>query len=226
MLRLPQLTPFKSSLLFSTGHQHNPNVKADIITLGKALSGGVYPVSAVMSSKEIMDVIAPGSHGSTYGGNALAAAVSIAALEVLEEENLCERADTLGVKFRKQLETLKQLGVDEKGENGWVTDVRGRGLLNAIVINPHKSTKGWKAWHVCLLVRFVSITTLLYISNLLTYDFTSLDEGEGCVCGMMGLNRLQRLKLLSQVSWPSQHTRTRKRCFVLCTTFRNGLTRT
>lgn len=161
------------------GHQHNPAVKADIITLGKALSGGVFPVSAVMSSKEIMDVILPGSHGSTYGefiidlqfrivrgvsqsrcclpgGNALAAAVSTAALDVLVDERLCERALEQGDKFRGKLQELTKLGADASGKNGWVTDVRGKGLLNAIVINPNRSVKGYKAWHVCLIVSTTS----------------------------------------------------------------------
>lgn len=70
------------------------------------------------------------------------------------QENLCERAEKLGSLFRSQLEQLKTLGVDDQGNNGWVTHVRGKGLLNAIVINPTKSVKGYKAWHVCLLVSF------------------------------------------------------------------------
>jgi len=107
---------------------HHENVEPDILILGKALSGGVYPVSAVLANNEIMNVIKPGQHGSTFGGNPLAAAVAKEALKVIEDENLAENAERLGIIFREQLEILNK-------ENDLIRLVRGKGLLNAIVIN-------------------------------------------------------------------------------------------
>lgn len=101
------------------------NVKPDILILGKALSGGTMPVSAVLADDEIMLTIQPGEHGSTYGGNPLACAVAITSLEVLKDENLAEKASTLGSYFRDQLRALKHPAIKI---------VRGKGLLNAIVI--------------------------------------------------------------------------------------------
>lgn len=101
------------------------DVRPDMLILGKALSGGVLPISAVFADDEIMLTIAPGEHGSTYGGNPLACAVAIAALEVLKEENLAERAAELGVYFREKLNRLAHPAIKQ---------VRGKGLLNAIVI--------------------------------------------------------------------------------------------
>lgn len=116
-------------------------VRPDILILGKALSGGVYPVSAVLADDDIMLTIRPGEHGSTYGGNPIAAKVAIAALEVIKEEKLAERAEELGVKFRKALEKI---------DSPMVELVRGKGLLNAIVIRP----KGGKtAWDVCVALK-------------------------------------------------------------------------
>ncbi|KAK4048270.1 ornithine aminotransferase [Microbotryomycetes sp. JL221] len=129
--------------------QHNPKVKPDMVLLGKALSGGVYPVSAVLSTKDIMLQIMPGEHGSTYGGNPLACAVATAALEVIVQEDLSERADRLGRRMRKGLESLMEVGP----QGGWITEVRGKGLLNAIVIDETKSTKGRGAWDLCLLFK-------------------------------------------------------------------------
>jgi ornithine--oxo-acid transaminase len=103
------------------------NTKPDIMMVGKALGGGVYPVSAALASKDVMSVIGPGEHGSTFGGNPLACAVAIAALDVLVEENLGEKAEILGDRFREGLRALK---------NDKITEVRGVGLLNAIDINP------------------------------------------------------------------------------------------
>lgn len=105
------------------------NVRPDILILGKALSGGVMPISAVLADDEIMLTIAPGEHGSTYGGNPLACAVAIASLEVLKEEKLAERAAELGVYFRSALNTLTHPAIKQ---------VRGKGLLNAIVIDHPK----------------------------------------------------------------------------------------
>ncbi|XP_012688871.1 ornithine aminotransferase, mitochondrial [Clupea harengus] len=117
------------------------SVRPDLVVLGKALSGGVYPVSAVLCDDEVMLTIKPGEHGSTYGGNPLACRVAIAALEVLEEEKLAENADKMGQLLRTELMKLP---------NDIVTTVRGKGLLNAIVI---KETKGYDAWRVCLRLR-------------------------------------------------------------------------
>ena len=120
------------------------NVKPDILILGKALSGGVLPVSAVLARDEIMLTIKPGEHGSTYGGNPLACAVAIAALEVLKEEKLTENAEKLGHVFRKELKAM----VDG---NSLVTLVRGRGLLNAVVIKP--TADGRTAWDFCVALK-------------------------------------------------------------------------
>jgi ornithine--oxo-acid transaminase len=121
-----------------------PDVKPDILVLGKALSGGLYPVSAVMASNEIMNVIQPGNHGSTFGGNPIAAAVAIAALEVVKEENLAENADYLGKIFRAEMNKYIQ-------ESTIVSSVRGKGLLNAIVINDDEDSD--TAWNICLKLR-------------------------------------------------------------------------
>ncbi|PWN39264.1 putative CAR2-ornithine aminotransferase [Ceraceosorus guamensis] len=127
--------------------QHD-GIRPDMITLGKALSGGVYPVSAVLADKSIMHVIQPGEHGSTYGGNPLGCAVASAALDVLIDEKLSERAEMLGAKFRADLLALKQ-----SGECPMLSAVRGRGLLNAIVIDHAASKKGRTAWQLCLLLK-------------------------------------------------------------------------
>ncbi len=116
-------------------------VRPDILILGKALSGGVYPVSAVLADDDIMLTIKPGEHGSTYGGNPIAAKVAIAALEVIDEEGLADNAERLGQIFRDKLEQI---------DHPMVKLVRGRGLLNAIVIEP----KGGKtAWDVCVALK-------------------------------------------------------------------------
>jgi ornithine--oxo-acid transaminase len=121
-----------------------PEVKPDILVLGKALSGGVYPVSAVLSSNEIMNVIQPGNHGSTFGGNPLAAAVAIAALEVVRDERLAENAHRLGVIFRKEMNRYIE-------HSNIVKLVRGKGLLNAILINDTEDSD--TAWQICLKLR-------------------------------------------------------------------------
>jgi ornithine--oxo-acid transaminase len=116
-------------------------VRADILILGKALSGGVLPVSCVLANDDIMLLIKPGEHGSTFGGNPLAAAVCIEALEVVKDEKLHENAARLGVLFRERMQTLIQ-------KTNLITLVRGKGLLNAIVINdtPQSDT----AWNICI----------------------------------------------------------------------------
>jgi ornithine--oxo-acid transaminase len=117
------------------------SVRPDLLILGKALSGGVMPISAVLADDEIMLTIKPGQHGSTFGGNPLAAKVAIASLQVLKEEKLAENADKMGKYFRQEMQKI----VDELEI---VTQVRGKGLLNAIVIKPTKSGK--TAWDVCV----------------------------------------------------------------------------
>ena len=115
--------------------------KPDILILGKALSGGVFPVSAILASDEIMLTIKPGEHGSTFGGNPVACQVAIAALNVIKEENLSENAQKMGVIFRKKLN-------EYAAESNLVTKVRGKGLLNAIIINDKEDSN--KAWEICL----------------------------------------------------------------------------
>lgn len=114
------------------------DVKPDILVLGKALSGGTLPVSAVLSSHEIMLTIKPGEHGSTYGGNPLACAVAIESLKVLEEEGMADKAEASGIYFRQQIEAL---------QSPFISLVRGKGLLNAIVIE-HEDKEA--AWKLCL----------------------------------------------------------------------------
>ena len=114
------------------------DVKADILLLGKALSGGTMPVSAVLANDEVMLCIKPGEHGSTYGGNPLACAVAMTALQVVEDENLSANAERLGEILRNELKAIK---------SDMITLVRGKGLLNAIVIKP---VNGKDAWDVCL----------------------------------------------------------------------------
>lgn len=116
----------------------------DILILGKALSGGAYPVSAVLANDVIMNVIKPGQHGSTFGGNPIAAAVAIAALEVVEEENLIQNARVLGKLFRTKLNEYIQTSTI-------AALVRGRGLLNAIVINDTEDSD--TAWNICIALR-------------------------------------------------------------------------
>ncbi len=119
-------------------------VKPDILILGKALSGGVYPVSAVLADNDIMDVIKPGQHGSTFGGNPVAAKVAMASLEVVRDEKLAQNARKLGKIFRQEMETLAE-------ESDLVLSARGRGLLNAIVINDSPESK--TAWNICVALK-------------------------------------------------------------------------
>ncbi|ULC60839.1 ornithine--oxo-acid transaminase [Flaviramulus sp. BrNp1-15] len=122
----------------------SPDVKPDVLILGKAISGGVYPVSAVLANDSVMNVIKPGNHGSTFGGNPVAAAVAIAALEVVRDEKLAENASVLGELFRAELNKyIKTSKI--------VNLVRGKGLLNAIVINEDEDSN--TAWDICLALR-------------------------------------------------------------------------
>ena len=120
---------------------HHENVQPDILILGKALSGGMYPVSAVLANDNIMQVIHPGQHGSTFGGNPLACAVAVAALDVVEEEKLSERAEELGKFFRAEIQKII-------AKTDLIYQVRGKGLLNAILVNdtPESPT----AWNLCM----------------------------------------------------------------------------
>ncbi len=116
-------------------------IRPDMVILGKALSGGFYPISAVLADDEIMLTIKPGQHGSTFGGNPLAARIAIASLEVIRDEKLADNADKMGKLFRQEVEKIK---------SPMIQLVRGKGLLNAVVIKP---THGKEAWDVCLSMR-------------------------------------------------------------------------
>ncbi|RIA09547.1 ornithine--oxo-acid transaminase [Flavobacteriaceae bacterium MAR_2010_72] len=131
----------RTGKLLAVDHE---NVKPDVLILGKALSGGVYPVSAVLANDNIMKVITPGNHGSTFGGNPVAAAVAIAALTVVKDENLAENANRLGKLFRNELRTYIETSKIARL-------VRGKGLLNAIVINDDENSE--TAWNICLKLR-------------------------------------------------------------------------
>lgn len=128
----------RTGQLLAVDHE---NVKPDILILGKALSGGAYPVSAVLANNNIMMVIKPGQHGSTFGGNPVAAKVAIAALEVVKEESLAERAEELGQLFRSEIQKLVE-------KYNILNLVRGKGLLNAIVINDTEDSS--TAWDICM----------------------------------------------------------------------------
>ncbi len=131
----------RTGKLLAVDHE---NVKPDILILGKALSGGAYPVSAVLANNSIMNVIKPGQHGSTFGGNPIAAAVAIAALDVVKEEKLAQNSERLGQIFRAKLsEYIKTSNITKL--------VRGKGLLNAIVINDSEDSS--TAWDICLRLR-------------------------------------------------------------------------
>lgn len=131
----------RTGKLLAVNHE---NVIPDILILGKALSGGAYPVSAVLANNNIMEVIKPGQHGSTFGGNPIAAAVAIAALEVISDENLAENAERLGKIFRHELQEFGKT-------NNLVKLVRGKGLLNAVLINDTEDSS--TAWDICMKLR-------------------------------------------------------------------------
>lgn len=129
----------RTGKLLASAHE---DVRPDVLILGKALSGGVLPVSAVLADDDIMLVIKPGQHGSTFGGNPLACVVAVAALEVVRDERLTENAQRLGELFRKRMRDLQAKSPE------LVSLVRGRGLLNAVVIND--SPEGHTAWDICM----------------------------------------------------------------------------
>lgn len=120
---------------------HHEGVQPHMLILGKALSGGVYPVSCVLANDDVMGLLKPGEHGSTFGGNPLACAVALAALQVVVDEDLCANAERQGEKFRARMRAV-QTRCD------FVTAIRGKGLLNAVVIRPLED--GRTAWDVCL----------------------------------------------------------------------------
>ncbi len=131
----------RTGKLLAVDHE---DVKPDMVTLGKAISGGVYPVSAVLAKNEVMEVIKPGQHGSTFGGNPVAAAVAIASLEVVRDEKLAENSDKLGNLFRRELNNYIR--------NSKVVDrVRGKGLMNAIIINDTEDSS--TAWDICVALK-------------------------------------------------------------------------
>ena len=128
----------RTGKLLAVDHE---DVRPDMLILGKAISGGFYPVSAVLADNPIMDVIKPGQHGSTFGGNPLGTTVAMAALEVIKEEKLAENAQKLGQLFRERMQRLVEI-------SDLVSLVRGKGLLNAVVIND--SPESATAWDICI----------------------------------------------------------------------------
>jgi len=155
-------------------------VKPDILVLGKALSGGLYPVSAILCDDPIMLTIQPGQHGSTYGGNPVACQVAMAALSVLRDENLVENADKMGEIFRKELN-------NQIGSLNWVTDVRGKGLLNAIEVSHEEVPNGVTAWQICLKMRDAGLLAKQTHDNIirfappLTINEAQLGEAMGII---------------------------------------------
>lgn len=133
------------------------NVRPDILILGKALSGGAMPVSAVLADNEIMLTIKPGEHGSTFGGNPIAARVAIAALEVVKEEKLAEKAEYLGKIFREEMGSVKSEMIEL---------VRGKGLLNAVVIRPKN---GFEAWDVCVKMKEMGLLAKPTHGNIIRF---------------------------------------------------------
>ena len=160
-------------------------IKPDLICLGKAISGGMYPVSCVLGRKDVMLTIEPGTHGSTYGGNPLGCAVAIRALEIVRDERLTERAERLGHVFRDGLKELN---------SPIIKTVRGKGLLNAIVIDESK-TNGHSAWDLCMLMKekglLVRQDPRIHIGRrgLLTYPGQTNTSEHHPVSATVGYNR-------------------------------------
>src|SRR5690606_16660890 len=128
----------RTGKLLAVDHE---DVRPDIVILGKAISGGVYPVSIVLADDHIMNVIKPGQHGSTFGGNPMACAVAMAALDVVADEGLSERAEKLGKRFRDEIEKIIT-------KTDLIVSVHGKGLLNAIIINDTQDSP--TAWNLCV----------------------------------------------------------------------------
>jgi len=152
-------------------------VRPDAMTLGKALGGGVFPVSAVVADSDLMGVFEPNTHGSTFGGNPLGSAVAIAALEVLEEERLDERAERLGRRFRERIGALRCERIRE---------VRGKGLLNAVVF-----AHDFQAWDVCVALRDAGILAKQTHGNIIRFapplviSDEELDTAIARICGVL-----------------------------------------
>lgn len=148
-------------------------IKPDMVLLGKAISGGMYPVSCVLGSREVMMVVEPGTHGSTYGGNPLGSAVAIKALEIIEEEGLVDRAERLGHIFRNGLRAIQE-------KDAMVMTIRGKGLLNAIVIDESK-TNGHSAWDLCMLMKEKGLLVgrALKIAHVTSTETKTTDGVEG-----------------------------------------------
>lgn len=130
-------------------------IKPDLVLLGKAISGGMYPVSCVLGRKDVMLTVEPGTHGSTYGGNPLGCAVAIRALEIVRDENMVENAERLGQLFRDGLKAL---------QSPVIQTIRGKGLLNAIVID-ESQTGGHTAWDLCMLMKEKGLLVSLFSRN-------------------------------------------------------------
>ncbi|HAT47424.1 MAG TPA: ornithine--oxo-acid transaminase, partial [Flavobacteriales bacterium] len=151
------------------------DARPDLLVLGKALSGGVFPVSAVLADNDVMMCLKPGEHGSTFGGNPLACAVAQAALEVVLEEELAENAYKLGMRFREAMQKLVE-------STNLVTAVRGKGLLNAIVINdsPDSST----AWDLCVALKANGLLAKPTHGNIIRFApplVMTAEELESCI---------------------------------------------
>lgn len=149
--------------------------KPDILILGKALSGGVYPVSAVLADEDVMNVIKPGQHGSTFGGNPLAAKVAMAALEVVKDEKLAQNAYKLGKRFREAMLELKE-------KTPLINTVRGRGLLNAVQINDTQDSK--TAWNLCVALKDNGLLAKPTHGNIIRFApplVMTEDQLESCV---------------------------------------------
>jgi ornithine--oxo-acid transaminase len=160
--------------------------RPDILILGKALSGGVLPVSAVLTSSEVMLTIKPGEHGSTFGGNPLACRVAMAALEVIRDEKLSENAEAMGKIFREEVGKLRQ-------RYSWVQEVRGKGLMNAMVVQPKTKVR---AWDLCLKLRDLGLLAKPTHDHIIRFApplvITEAELREGCkiisdACGSMEL---------------------------------------
>jgi ornithine--oxo-acid transaminase len=134
--------------------QHE-GARPDIMCLGKALGGGIMPISAIVADHAVMDVFTPGTHGSTFGGNPMASAIGMAAIEVLEEERLDERAEALGKIFREEVRAIKCPKMVE---------VRGKGLLNAVVFE-----KGFEAWDVCVAMKDAGLLAKQTHGNIIRF---------------------------------------------------------
>ena len=134
--------------------------RPDVLILGKALSGGAYPVSAVLADDAIMNVIQPGQHGSTFGGNPIAAAVAVEALEVVKDEKLAQNARKLGELFRSEMRRIIE-------KTDLITRVRGRGLLNAIIINDHPSST--TAWEICVALKENGLLAMPTHGNIIRF---------------------------------------------------------